>query len=928
MSVTAHHRRRSRLGLLALIPVALAMLGAGVVLSLWVLGVPLNFWQQEKPQANPYLVRIPINVRPIPAHTSVDRNDLLDSQTGWLKFQELPPRSVIGMAVSGIGSRGELAEGKITAVRQLEGQLIFVLSSGEEVPQSQTNELGGALMNVGAIIGRVVKQDKKAGLGFREDNFFPRGTPAGIAGATPPGMRSLVLEAGKLQGVHTLPAGARIDLIANVPLDELTSFDRGQSSRLPGAALLQSSSSKRKTQGGASEPILLAQEALVLRPVYQRVEAETSSSLTQGKRVQAVPVYEVALAMHPGDVIPLQTALNKGLEVICVAHSMQASGTADSPTPRPVDGPVAPVISRSILAYEVLTYDYFEDAATRRIRHEPVTAEEIERSGIITSLDQLVGVVVKHDIPKGSFITHADLLQVSPALPTPTPRSVAPPLPIAPERHVENKDEGLQEAAIAHDGFHFITQRQPASEAEEANLGEAAGDDRRNPRPNIVGEVPTISKFIPPGYKAAAIPWNRLYGAEHLQIGDVVDLTVSYSLQYEAESKEQERQPDGTVIDRTIKRRMSEPTERTYDETLGFRGEPWFAAIDAKVIGPVGYPPPAPATRFLGESLFQPSASGADTRSGPPIMFAIAERDQEAVSAALATNDATFSIVIHPPGGEASAPAGWKRIVLATEGIAAFERLTSTQLEQRHTRRLMTRLVRVDDAEFDNALTEAELRPFLGRVLRRYKVRHAFFTEEDFFPSGIEPGLSADIGSGSTVYVAADHDIEGLEHFRDNDRIAILYRGLIKPPAGVITHGLDLERPVASVIVPAARILRASQEGTTVLEISTKDLARLQAAWAASFSPGNGDQAAERRLNLVAVSLPSPAGETRIASEVRQATPTSTPAKSPEDIPGFDPLSNVRVLEAIVGDRRKTHVFAGDSRSAANRSDPFSTGRP
>jgi len=858
------------------------VIGVGAIASLWAMGL-LNFFPEEATQADPYLVRIPINTRPIPAYSKVQRAHLLDSQSGWLKFQELPPNSIIGMSVTGVSLSGQSTTGKVIQTRKAEGQLVFVLDSGEEVPARQLDELGGALMNVGAIIGRVVKRDKTAGLGFREANFLPRGTPEGIAGATPPGMRSFVLEAGQLSGVHTLPVGARIDLIANIPLDDLSSFDRGHNSRLPGAALVLSSSQSKNSRAGRTEPILLAQDALVLRPVYQRVEAKMSSSLVQGSKVQAAPVYEVALAVHPGDVIPLQSALSKEIEVICVAHSMQPSDKEQEREPEADPLPQAPMTSRSILAYETLTFDYFEDPATRRVRYASVEAADIERLGIITSIDQLVGVVVKHDIPKGSVITQADLLR-APASPTP-----------------ESPGSDLQTGVGPRRGeFRFVAQRGNDPEA----APDAAPSNDRQPRPNVVGDTPNIARFIPEGHRAVAIPWNRLYGAEHLQIGDTVDLSVSYSLQYEAETREQERQPDGTVIERTIKRRLHEPTERTYDETLGFRGEPWFAALNAKVIGPVGFPPPSAATRFLGEALFNGDSS-TEAFSGPPVVFAIEPKDREAVSAALATENAFFAIVIHPPEEGVNPPQGWKRIVLAPEGIPAYESLTTDRLHERHTRRPMTRLVREDDENFAGALSEREMERFEGRVLRRYKRRRGFFTVDDFFPAGVQPGFAADVRPGSTVYVAPDRDIEGLEHFRDNDLISILFRGVTKRPTGVISHGADLKRPIASVIVPQARILRASQEGMTVLEINNADLARLQAAWAAAFtddeeSGGNADDANDR-LHLVAVSLPT--HSTSVVDVTRPDTMGSP-------INDYDPVRNVRVLEAMVGDRRDIHVFA------------------
>lgn len=904
-TVHPYRRRRSRWGFLFMTFGTLLMVTAGAVLTLWVMDVPLAFWNNSAPP-NTFLVRIPINVRAIPAYSKVERGDLLDPATGWLKFQELPPSTVVGLAVDGLSTQGEQLSGRVASVRERDGQVIFVLDSGDEIPQGQTNELGGALMNVSAIIGRVVKRDKSPGLGFREDSFFPRGTPEGIAGATPPGMRSVILSADKLKGVHSLPAGARIDLLANVPLGELSSFDRGHS-RLPGAPLVLSSTNSKSRNQAHSEPILLAQEALVLKPVYQRVEATTSSSLTQGKRVQAVPVYEVALAVQPGDVIPLHSALNKELEIICVTHSMQSGEVAPVAVPEH-PGPLAPVTSHSILAYEVLSYDYFEDPATRRIRHEPVSETEIERLGVITSVEQLVGMVVKHDIPKGSFLTQADLLT-------------------APQPPADGKDTDPPELESSADQnktaqVQFISQQEADAPADEIDTPPTDTSPRNTrPRPHIVGEVPGISKFVPPGYKAVAIPWNRLYGAEHLQIGDVVDLTVTYALHYETESHEQERKPDGTVIERKVQRRANEPTQRTYEETLGFRGEPWFAALGARVIGPVGYPPPSAATRFLGDALSQVT-NETSTATGPPIMFAVDEKDLQSLNTAIGTDGARFSVIIHPATGKTDVPEGWRRIVLAPQGISAFARLTAADLEEVHTRRFMTRLVRSNDPSYATALSESELRSFLGRVLARYKSRHAYFAAADFLPPGTEPGFAAAVATGSAVYVAADRDIAGLEHFQDNDRITVLYRAIAQGRGDVVSHGVSAERPVAAVVVPQARILRSSEDGQTVLEVPNADLARLQAAWASSsheHDHGAGPDDDSPRTNLVAVLLPTKATaeptaeltstERSSASAESVSHEKSVESRRGPEIHDFDPHAGVRYLEAMVGSRRQVHAF-------------------
>ncbi len=892
--VQPHRRRRSRFGLLAMALVSLVAVGGGLVMTLWALDVPHAFWHEESHETNPYLVRIPVNVREISAYSRVSRTDLIDATDRRIRYQELPPGAAINMAIAGISEEGAAVEGKVVDIHKHHGQLLFVLDSGEEIPHHQVDQLGGALMNVSAIVGRVLRKDKSPGLGFREKDFFPRGTPEGIAGATPPGMRAMILDATGLRGVHALPAGARVDLMANIPLSELASFDVGHRSTLSTGARLKQGDKK----GEDTKPIMLAQRALVLRPVYERAKPESNNA---AKRSKKPPVHEIALAVNPEDVILVQIALNKELDVTCVAHSMQRSGEPAASTPRRPQGPVAPVTSRSILAYEAITYDYFEDVATRQIRHESVTPDEIERHGVITSLEQLVGAVVKHDIPKGSFITQADLLQ-----------------PVqAKTRDNEGVDRGSFHEASKKDGsIRLVAHSEATTDAQQAERRNATPADVRRGRPNIVGEVPGISKFVPPGYVAIAIPWNRLYGAEHLKIGDVVDLSPSYSLRYKVTENETERRPDGSVVASTTTRRASEPTKRTYDESLGFRAETWFAALNARVIGPVGFPPPTEAARYLGDTLFQTLESDDSVaHTGPPIMFAIAERDQEAVAAALATDFATFTVAIQPLNRDAETPAGWKRVVLAPDGLPAFERVDYTKLHQGHTRRLLTRLVRVDDPVFENALTEAELRPLLGRVLRAYKDRHAFFTAKDFYSKEVQPGLAAGIEKGSTIYVADDGDIEGLKHFQDNDRIAILYRAVVEPPEGVIAHGLNLERPIASVVVPEARVVRASQEGKTVLAIPERDVTRLHATWAAAFTKekDQSEEGKNQRLHLVAISLPAQSHAGSVAQAALPAAEVKPAAASAARIPDFDPVAQARVLEVIVGGRRETHVFSGDN---------------
>ena len=369
MPIQPNRRRRSNLVITALAVITFLMLGVGFVFTLWVSGVPLAFWRSPTPNTL-YMVRIPINVQPISAYSKVTRADLIDPQTRTLRYQLLPPKTAVGMSISGIDAQGRPAQGKVVEYRRHEDDLVFFLDSGAEILHNQTNELGGALMNPSEIIGRVVKKDKTPGLGFQSSAFFPTGTPEGIAGATPPRMRSMILEATRLTGIHNLPSGAYIDLIANVPID---------------------SESDDKT-----EPLILAQKALVLRSVYKRTDTPPS------RRYK--PIHEVALALHPGDVIPLQNAINRKLEIICVAHSMRPDNDDNSAWKQIVMAPT------DIRAYKALSTSQLEHPHTRRAitrlvrSDDPLFAEALTE----TELRALVGRVLRRTKPRGNHFTMND----------------------------------------------------------------------------------------------------------------------------------------------------------------------------------------------------------------------------------------------------------------------------------------------------------------------------------------------------------------------------------------------------------------------------------------------------------------------------------------------------------------------------------------
>lgn len=854
--------RRSRLPRLLIGGLGIfSLMTVGIVGTLWLAGIPLNPFAKTAKE-DPYMVRIPINAQPIPAYTRVDRSQMINPASGGLMYQKVPPASAIGMSIVGVDQNGSHAEGRVENVKRLNDEVVFVLADNREVRHSQAFELGGAMLNINSIIGRVVKRDKRAGLGFQETTFFPQGTPEGIAGATPAGMRAITLDATKLTGVHALGAGDQIDLLASFPVDA-GSADSG--------SLLVSGQSSSGKKGEASEPHLLAQKAVVLKPVYVRNEASTSASLTQGTRVQNIPKYEVAIAVKPDDLIPLQRALNQSLTITCIAHSMKPTGDAQTvASVEDTDTIMVPVTVQAVLAYNVVTREAFVSAATRTLKVESMSRSLVAKMEIITALDEALGAIAKHDIPAGRFLRRSDLLNGPPNKSQPSPKISSQEIPSGAANPFQN-------------GHQFVSMvQQPATETA--------------PAATAVGDRPAITRFVPPGRTAFAIPWNRVYGSEHLQIGDEIDLMASYSLESTDEKEETETRADGTVIVRKSDALSLRETERTWGNSFGFRAEPWFVATDAIVIAPVGFPPPASAIRALGEQWNKPS-SGANGRagfSGPPVIIAVDDRDVEAVTAALATRDALFSVGFHSNSSVAgSLTPGSKQIVVASEPLAPYQEFNES-IWQGNRRRITSRIVSSEDSRFDDALTVDDVRFYYGRVFGRAKSRGDSLSAADFLPPGTKPGLAAGVPAGHTFFPVADREIEGLDSFAAEDHVAILIRGVVKPIAGVETSGIDYSRPVSTVVVADARIARATLAGQTVLAIANQDLASLQAAIARSQTDRQGNE----RSHLLAVVRPRPD-----AAKGDQAVTDA--------IPAFDPLSKVRYTETIIGGKRSIKAFAG-----------------
>lgn len=387
------------------------VLGVGVTASLWAAGVPMEnlaFWSEEETETID-AISLPMNWTPIAAYNRVSRSDLIDPQTGQINRLEIPLVSVSGMNATIIGDDGEMVDKRVQKAERNDESILLTLDDGTVATDRQLIKLGGAFTNATDVIGRVVRNDKSPGFAFSEANFFQSGTPAGLAGATPPGMRAMTLQAEQLAGVHRISLGEQIDLVANIPLQKIARFELSTGSRLPGAELVTDSRRNNRDQEKETTARLVARQAVVLTPVVQRVSTETSSSLSQGRRLLSVPVEEVVLAVAAEDVSAVTAALELGATVNVLVRS--GRDDLEDPSATVPDGMVAvPIAGQTLLAYQSIRPSSFEDPATAFIRTIEVPAETAASSRWVTDLSELVGRVPRHDLPAAVPIGEDDLM--------------------------------------------------------------------------------------------------------------------------------------------------------------------------------------------------------------------------------------------------------------------------------------------------------------------------------------------------------------------------------------------------------------------------------------------------------------------------------------------------------------------------------------
>ncbi len=127
-----------------------------------------------------------------------------------------------------------------------------------------------------------------------------------------------------------------------------------------------------------------------------------------GTSTRTVPVQEIVLAVAEDDVGRVTKALDWDLEILCATRSGRPE--AKEAVPAAPSSVAVPVLVREMPAYSELTEADFLDPVTQRTRYESASLAEVNRRGIVPTVADLIGRVVRRQLPIGRVIIEDDLL--------------------------------------------------------------------------------------------------------------------------------------------------------------------------------------------------------------------------------------------------------------------------------------------------------------------------------------------------------------------------------------------------------------------------------------------------------------------------------------------------------------------------------------
>lgn len=154
-----------------------------------------------------------------------------------------------------------------------------------------------------AMRGRVLKNDKGAGLGFSEADFFERGAKASLTSALLPGQRAVTLDSTEIEGLSRLKRFDRFDLYAVKARPQ-------DGSRATGYLSPEAAKAAESGQEWSTDRLVIALNARILVPVTESKD---------GKGAKNSDNVEVAMTIE--EATALADAKARGAKILCWAST-------------------------------------------------------------------------------------------------------------------------------------------------------------------------------------------------------------------------------------------------------------------------------------------------------------------------------------------------------------------------------------------------------------------------------------------------------------------------------------------------------------------------------------------------------------------------------------------------------------------------------
>lgn len=168
------------------------------------------------------------------------------------------------------------------------------------------------------LLGRVLRRPKPKNYVFRESDFLPKGTRAGLSAGIPEGMRGIWVDISKVNGLSDVRSGDFVDLVAATANKSKTEVDTKVLGNLidPVMKARLEAGAKMASKTSDSSSWVVARSAQVIAPVRSR-ELPTKGA----KKGNAPTVEEVFLALAPQDVAQYSQALAQNVTILAAPRS-------------------------------------------------------------------------------------------------------------------------------------------------------------------------------------------------------------------------------------------------------------------------------------------------------------------------------------------------------------------------------------------------------------------------------------------------------------------------------------------------------------------------------------------------------------------------------------------------------------------------------